>query len=83
MAPDVSLMDLASSSVNWRVRWWIAPPQRADALDARDKVLAAVKRQLTAHGIDLPFPSQQILFHDQTEDSDGNRGRQREGGDGE
>ena len=78
-APDVLLMDLASSSVNLRVRWWIAPPQRADALDARDKVLAAVKHQLTAHGIDLPFPTQQILFHDQTEDSDGDRGRQREG----
>ena len=78
-APDGLLMDLASSSVNLRVRWWIAPPQRADALDARDKVLAAVKHQLTAHGIDLPFPTQQILFHDQTEDSDGDRGRQREG----
>ena len=78
-APDVLLMDLASSSVNLRVRWWIAPPQRADALDARDKVLAAVKHQLTAHGIDLPFPTQQVLFHDQTEDNDGDRGRQREG----
>ena len=78
-APDVLLMDFASSAVNLRVRWWIAPPQRADALDARDKVLTAVKHQLTAHGIDLPFPTQQILFHDQTEDTDGDRGRQREG----
>ena len=78
-APDVLLMDFASSAVNLRVRWWIAPPQRADALDARDKVLTAVKHQLMAHGIDLPFPTQQILFHDQTEDSDGDRGRQREG----
>ena len=78
-APDVLLMDFAPSSVNLRVRWWIAPPKRADALDARDRVLTAVKHQLTAHGIDLPFPTQQVLFHDQTEDSDGDRGRQREG----
>lgn len=78
-APDVLLMDFAPSSVSLRVRWWIAPPQRADALDARDKVLTAVKNQLTSHGIDLPFPTQQILFHDQTEDSDGDRARQREG----
>lgn len=78
-APDVLLMDFAPSSVNLRVRWWIAPPRRADALDARDKVLTAVKRQLTAHGIDLPFPTQQVLFHDQTEDGDGDRARQREG----
>ena len=30
-------------------------------------------------GFDLPFPTRRILFHDQTEDSDGDRGRQREG----
>lgn len=78
-APDVLLMDFAPSSVSLRVRWWIAPPKRADALDARDKVLTAVKNQLRSHGIDLPFPTQQILFHDQTEDSDGDRARQREG----
>ena len=31
------------------------------------------------NGIDLPFPTQQILFHDQTEESDGDRRTQREG----
>ena len=41
--------------------------------------LTAVQNQLKSHGIDLPFPTQQILFHDQTEDSDGDRARQREG----
>lgn len=78
-APDVLLMDFAPSSVTLRLRWWIAPPRRSDALDARDQVLTAVKRQLTAHGIDLPFPTQHVLFHDQTEDTDGDRRRQREG----
>ena len=72
-------MDFAPSSLSSRVRWWIAPPTRADALDGRDKVLTAVKNQLTSHGIDLPFPKQRILFHDQTEDGDGDRARQREG----
>jgi len=78
-APDVLLMDLAGSSVNLRARWWISPPQKADALDARDRVLSAIKSALTAAGIDLPFPTQQVLFHDQTETSDGDRVRQREG----
>lgn len=78
-APDVLLMELAPASVHLRVRWWIAPPQRADALDARDRVLTALKAQLTAHGIDLPFPTHQVLFHDQTEGGDGDRARQREG----
>lgn len=78
-APDVLVMELAESSVNIRVRWWIKPPRRADSLDARDKILTAIKNKLTAHGIDLPFPTQQILFHDQTEETDGDRSRQREG----
>lgn len=38
-----------------------------------------MKTTLIAHGIDLPFPTQQILFHDQTEETDGDRSRQREG----
>ncbi|HEY9666609.1 MAG TPA: mechanosensitive ion channel family protein [Coleofasciculaceae cyanobacterium] len=78
-APDVLVMELAESSVNIRVRWWIHPPRRADALDSRDQVLSAIKKKLVANGIDLPFPTQQILFHDQTEETDGDRSRQREG----
>ncbi|MBD2570200.1 mechanosensitive ion channel family protein [Anabaena lutea] len=78
-APDVLLMELAESTVNIRVRWWINPPRRADDLVSRDKVLSTIKKTLVENGIDLPFPTQQILFHDQTEQTDGNRFRQREG----
>lgn len=77
--PEALVMELAESTINIRARWWIAPPRRADALDSRDKVLTAIKNKLTANGIDLPFPTQQILFHDQTEETDGDRSRQREG----
>ncbi|MDM9385831.1 mechanosensitive ion channel family protein [Chlorogloeopsis sp. ULAP01] len=78
-APDALVMELAESTVNIRARWWIQPPRRADALEARDRVLTAIKKKLTVNGIDLPFPTQQILFHDQTEETDGDRSRQREG----
>ncbi|MDZ8225676.1 MULTISPECIES: mechanosensitive ion channel family protein [unclassified Nostoc] len=78
-APDVLLMELAESTVNIRVRWWINPPRRADDLASRDKVLSTIKKTLVENGIDLPFPTQQILFHDQTEETDGDRSRQREG----
>ena len=78
-APDVLVMELAESTVNIRVRWWVHPPRRADNLISRDKVITAIKKKLVANGIDLPFPTQQILFHDQTEETDGNRSRQREG----
>ena len=37
LAPDVLLMNFSPSSVNLRLRWWIAPPKRADALDARGR----------------------------------------------
>lgn len=84
--PDALVMELAASSVTIRARWWITPPRRADALELRDRVLTAIKSKLAANGIDLPFPTQQILFHDQTEETDGDRRRQREGwpaGDGD
>lgn len=78
-APETLTYDLAGSSVNIRVRWWIQPPQKRDALEARDQVLTAIKKKLSANGIDLPFPTTQVLFHDQTEETDGDRRRQREG----
>ena len=78
-APDVLAMELAESTVQLRARWWIQPPAKADALDARDDVLSAIKRKLQSHGVDLPFPTRQILFHDQTDATDGDRRRQREG----
>jgi small-conductance mechanosensitive channel len=78
-APDALVMDLAESSVNIRARWWINPPRQADVLDAQDRVLEAIKNKLSANGIDLPYPTRQILLHDQTETSDGNRRQQREG----
>lgn len=78
-APDVLLVGFGPSSVNLRVRWWIEPPRRSDALEAQDKVLLAVKKELSANGIDLPFDTRMVLFHDQTEEADGDRHRQREG----
>lgn len=76
---DAIVVGLADSTVNIRARWWVEPPRRADVLALQDRVLTNIKNKLTANGIDLPFPTQQILFHDQTEASDGDRARQREG----
>lgn len=78
-APDAIVVDLAEGSVNIRARWWVKPPRRADVLDLQDRALTSIKNKLTANGIDLPFPTQQILFHDQTEETDGDRTQQREG----
>ncbi|WP_373536821.1 hypothetical protein [Microcoleus sp.] len=78
-APDAIVVALAGSTVNIRARWWVQPPRRSDVLDFQDLVLTNIKNKLVANGIDLPFPTQQILFHDQTEATDGDRSHQREG----
>ena len=75
---DVIVVALAESTVNLRARWW-TKSRIADGLTAQDRVLTRVKQALVAEGIDLPFPTRQILFHDQTEETDGDRARQREG----
>lgn len=79
-AADVLVLELAESSVNIRARWWIKPPRRTDELNSRDKVISVIKQKLyVENGIDLPYPTRQILFHDQTEATDGDRAHQREG----
>lgn len=78
-APDVLVWELAPSAVQVRLRWWIEPPEQFEVVIARDAVLERVKQAFVAAGIDLPFPTQQVLLHDQTEEADGDRARQREG----
>jgi small-conductance mechanosensitive channel len=78
-APEALVVDFAESSVNLRLRWWIHPPRQADVFVVRDAVLERIKVALGRHGIDLPFPTQQVLWHDQTEATDGDRRLQREG----
>jgi small-conductance mechanosensitive channel len=62
--PDVILLELGDFSLVLRARWWISPPLRKDAIDAYDAVLMKVMEKLTAHGVSLPFPTQQILIRD-------------------
>jgi small-conductance mechanosensitive channel len=79
-ASDVIVVGLADSTVSIRARWWVELPRRADVLGLQDHVLTNIKNKLIANGIDLPFPTQQILFHDQTEASDGDRAREQKAG---
>ena len=77
--PEALVVELADFTINIRARWWVDPPRRAEVLDSQDQVLTQLCKRLIAAGIDLPFPTQQILFHDQTEETDGDRANQREG----
>jgi small-conductance mechanosensitive channel len=77
-APEAIPWELDGSSVNLKVRWW-TDARRNKVVAARGEVIAALKKALSEAGIDLPFPTRVVLFHDQTEAADGNRAKQREG----
>ena len=64
--------------MNIKVRWW-TDSHRSSVVAGQARAIPAIKKALTDNGIDLPFPTQIVLFHDQTEETDGDRGRQREG----
>jgi small-conductance mechanosensitive channel len=77
-APDVLVAELAGSTVNLRARWWSAP-DRASVVNVSHEVIARIKEALDEAQIDMPYPTQVLLIHDQTEEWDGDRTRQREG----
>ena len=76
--PECFPWELGDSTVDLLLRWWVMS-ERRDLVHTRARVLAAVFEAAKAESIDLPFPTQVMLFHDQTEATDGDRKRQREG----
>ena len=71
-------MSLDADGNTVRLRWW-TKPQRADVIHTHGRVVQAAYEKLFEGGIDMPFPTRIVLFHDQTEEADGDRKRQREG----
>ena len=63
--PWVYVAELAPSSVNFDVYFWVESPQ-ANLLAVRDRVATGVKLALDEAGIDMPFPHTVVLFHDAT-----------------
>ena len=77
-APEVLPVALNDSTVDLKARWW-AKSIRTEQVHVRANVILAIFKTAKKHGIDLPFPTQVMLFHDQTEATDGDRTAQREG----
>ncbi|NND96148.1 MAG: mechanosensitive ion channel family protein [Pirellulaceae bacterium] len=76
--PEVLVWELAGSTVNLRARWW-TDPRRSDVVNVRSEVMRAIKEALDDAMIDMPYPTSVVLLHDQTEATDGDRTKQREG----
>ena len=75
---EVYAWDLAASWVTLRARWW-TDSKKGDVVKQRSEVIRSVKRALDAASIDMPYDTKVHLFHDQTEETDGDRTGQREG----
>ncbi|MBE7217724.1 MAG: mechanosensitive ion channel family protein [Caulobacteraceae bacterium] len=76
--PDVVVTALADFNISLRARWW-TKAERTEVVHTTSRVLVAIRKALTEAQVDLPYPTQVVLFHDQTDANDGDRTRQREG----
>jgi small conductance mechanosensitive channel len=77
--PTIVAIGFSDYALLLRLRWWIEDSAQVDMIASVDQVLIALKYALADAGIDLPYPTSQVLWHDQTEEIDGDRNRQREG----
>jgi small conductance mechanosensitive channel len=77
-APSAICTGLGANSVTVQARWW-TDSKRADDVAVKDHVIPAIMERLFEHGIEIAYPTHQVLFHDQTEEVDGDRRRQRAG----
>ena len=77
-APEVLPWGLDDSTVTLRARWW-TDSKRTHVAHIQARVIQTIYETARDHAIDLPYPTTVMLFHDQTEDVDGDRAAQREG----
>lgn len=69
---------LDDNYITVRVRWW-TDSKRTNVVHVQARVIQAIYEAAKTNAIDLPFPTTVMLFHDQTEEIDGDRAKQREG----
>jgi small-conductance mechanosensitive channel len=60
---EVFAQEFADSSVNFEVAWW-TDPSPTDIRSSRDEVIEAIKRELDAADIEIPFPYRTLTFND-------------------
>jgi len=75
---EVFPWELAESWVTLRVRWW-TKSDRGSVVKTKARVIGIIKQQLDDAKIDMPYDTKVHLIHDQTESTDGDRNKQREG----
>lgn len=76
--PEALSWELAGSGVDIRLRWW-TNSARSDVVQTRAAVIEGIKHAYDEARIDIPYETNVILFHDQTDTRDGRPGKQFEG----
>ena len=61
-SPTAVVVELADSTINIRAKWWISPMRNSDITASMDWVLDNIYTELVSAGVELPFPTQQILL---------------------
>ncbi len=77
--PWVYVSELAPSSVNFNVYFWVHSDQ-ATLLRVSDRVATEIKLALDRVGIDMPYPHRVVLFNNQTGGRIGDIGKADPGG---
>jgi len=54
--------EFGGSSIDWLVQWWSESSKPRDMRDVRTQVVKAIKRELDAAGIEIPFPIVTNMF---------------------
>lgn len=73
-APDVLSTNLGDFAKVVKLRWWTKSTRR-DVVHVSSDVMLAVEEAFAANGIDIPFPTTTMLWHDQTGTEEGDRDR--------
>jgi small-conductance mechanosensitive channel len=72
--PSAICVGIGANSVTVQARWW-TDSKRNDDVAVKDRIIPAIKERLLENGIEIAYPTHQVLFRDQTEEADGDRSR--------
>lgn len=75
-APEAIPIEFRDGDVLVRARWWTDSTQ-TKVVHVRARVVDAVLQAFRTGGVDLPFPTQIVLLHDQSGKNEGDRAEQR------
>lgn len=73
-APEALSTNLGDFAKVVKLRWWTKSTRR-DVVHVRSDVMLAVEAAFAENGIDIPFPTTTMLWHDQTGSEEGDRER--------